>query len=292
MAIMNTQSIKVPIDGAPPFEYIIAKQGEISSRQVEVTLLQNNAVYTIPSGVKTRVKYYKPDGNKVINDCTISNNKVIVTYTQQMLAAAGTGFAEIQLYNGSSVLVSATYYTKITESVYTDDIESTDESTSLTKLIIETEQARDSIQAARAATEKATDNANTATSKANAATSNATSAASTANKAATAANDAASTADTAKKAADEATINAMRETENAKNATSAANGAAGNANTATTNANNAANAATAAAKTAQDAAAAVYTDRNYNLLVSDDGAVTLMYNEQQEREGNNGSSKY
>lgn len=154
MAIMNTQSIKVPIDSTPPFEYIIAKQGEISSRQVEVTLLQNNAVYTIPSGVKARVKYYKPDGNKVINDCTISNNKVIVTYTQQMLAAAGTGFAEIQLYSGSSVLVSATYYTKIAESVYTDDAESTDESTSLTKLIIETEQARDSAQAARTATEK------------------------------------------------------------------------------------------------------------------------------------------
>ena len=197
--------------------------------------LQNNAVYTIPSGVTARVKYYKPDGNKVINDCTISNNKVIVTYTQQMLAAAGTGFAEIQLYNGSSVLVSATYYTKIAESVYTDDIESTDESTSLTKLIIETEQARDSAQAARTATEKATDNANTATSNANAATSN---------------------------------------------ATNAANGAAGNANTATTNANNAANAAKAAAKTAQDAAAAVYTDRNYNLLVSSDGTVTFMYNEQ------------
>ena len=287
MAIMNIQSIKVPIDAAPPFEYIIAKQGEISSRQVEVTLLQNNAVYTIPSGVTARVNYYKPDGNKVINDCTISNNKVIVTYTQQMLAAAGTGFAEIQLYNGSSVLVSATYYTKIAESVYTDDIESTDESTSLTKLIIETEQARDSVQAARAATEKATDNANTATdnantatSNANAATSNATSAANTANKAATAANNAASAADTAKKAADEATTNLKRETENAKNATSAANGAAGNANTATTNANNAANAATAAAKTAQDAAAAVYTDRNYNLLVGDDGTVTFMYNEQ------------
>lgn len=280
MAIMNTQSIKVPIDSAPPFEYIIAKQGEISSRQVEVTLLQNNAVYTIPRGVTARVKYYKPDGNKVINDCTISNNKVIVTYTQQMLAAAGTGFAEIQLYNGSSVLVSATYYTKIAESVYTDDIESTDESTSLTKLIIETEQARDSAQAARTATEKATDNANTATSNANAATSNATNAANAANKAATAANNAASAADTAKKAADEATANTKRETENAKNATNAANGAAGNANTATTNANNAANAAKAAAKTAQDAAAAVYTDRNYNLLVSSDGTVTFMYNEQ------------
>lgn len=232
MAIMNTQSIKVPIDGAPPFEYIIAKQGEISSRQVEVTLLQNNAVYTIPSGVTARVNYYKPDGNKIINDCTISNNKVIVTYTQQMLAAAGTGFAEIQLYKDDSVLISATFYTKITESVNgAGDIISDSESTSFTKLLVETTQARDGAQNAKSAAEKAT---------------------TAANSAATAAN----------------------------NAATAANGAAGNANTATTNANNAANAATAAAKTAQDAAAAVYTDRNYNLLVGNDGAVTFMYNEQ------------
>lgn len=274
MSIVNIQNIKVPIDGAPPFEYIIAKQGEISSRQVEVTLLQNNAIYTIPSGATARVNYYKPDGNKVINDCTISNNKVIVTYTQQMLAAAGTGFAEVQLYKDGSVLISASFYTKIVESVNgAGTITSDSESTSFTKLLVETTQARDSAQAARAATEKATDNANTATSNANAATSNATSAANAADKAATTANNAAS-------AADIATTNAKRETENAKNATSAANGAAGNANTATTNANNAANTATAAAKTAQDAAKAVYTDRNYNLLVGEDGAVTLMYNEQ------------
>lgn len=245
MVIMNVQSIKVPIDGAPPFEYIIAKQGEISSRQVGVTLLQNNAVYTIPSGATARVNYYKPDGNKVINDCTISDNKVIVTYTQQMLAAAGTGFAEVQLYKDGSVLISASFYTKITESVNgAGTITSDSESTSFTKLLVETTQARDGAQSAKSAAEKAT---------------------AAANSAATAANNAAVTA----------------------------NGAAGNANTATTNANNAANTATAAAKTAQDAAKAVYTDRNYNLLVDDDGAVTFMYNnEQQEREGNNGSTKH
>ena len=245
MVIMNVQSIKVPIDGAPPFEYIIAKQGEISSRQVEVTLLQNNAVYTIPSGATARVNYYKPDGNKIINDCTISDNKVIVTYTQQMLAAAGTGFAEVQLYKDGSVLISASFYTKITESVNgAGTITSDSESTSFTKLLVETTQARDGAQSAKSAAEKAT---------------------AAANSAATAANNAAVTA----------------------------NGAAENANTATTNANNAANTATAAAKTAQDAAKAVYTDRNYNLLVDDDGAVTFMYNnEQQEREGNNGSTKH
>jgi hypothetical protein len=231
MAIMNTQSIKVPIDGAPPFGYIIAKQGEILSRQVEVTLLQNDAVYTIPSGVTARVNYYKPDGNKIINDYTISDNKVIVTYTQQMLAAAGTGFAEIQLYKDNSVLISATFYTKIVESVNgAGEIISDCESTSFTKLLVETTQARDGAQNARAAAEKATTAANSATTVAN-------------------------------------------------NAATAASGAAGNANTATQNANSAASSAIAAAKTAQDAAAAVYTDRNYNILVNDNGSVTFMYDE-------------
>lgn len=232
MAITNVQSIKVPIDGAPPFKYIIAKQGEILSRQVEITLTQNDTEYTIPSNVTVRVKYYKPDGNKVINDCTISDNKVIVTYTQQMLAAAGTGFAEIQLYKDDSVLISATFYTKIVESVFGEGENISDcESTSFTKLLVETTQARDGAQNAKNAAEKATAAANSATTAAN-------------------------------------------------NAANTANGAASNANTATTNANNAANAATAAAKTAQDAAAAVYTDRNYNLLVHDNGAVTFMYDEQ------------
>ena len=149
-----------------------------------------------------------------------------------MLAAAGTGFAEIQLYKDGSVLISASFYTKIAESANgAGTITSDSESTSFTKLLVETTQARDGAQSAKSAAEKAT---------------------AAANSAATAANNAAVTA----------------------------NGAAGNANTATTNANNAANTATAAAKTAQDAAAAVYTDRNYNLLVGDDGAVTFMYNEQ------------
>lgn len=196
MAIINVQSLKVPIDAAPPFEYVVAKQGDILSRKVEITLTENNVEYEIPSGTKARVNYYKPDGNKVVNNCDIVNNKVIMTYTQQMLAAAGTGFSEIQLYNDESVLISATFYTKIAESANCD-IKSADESTSLEQLIIETEQARDSTQAAIAAAETATNNANTA------------------------------------------------------------------------------------AKTAQDAAAAVYTDRNYNLLVNENGAVTLIYDDKQ-----------
>ena len=149
MSIINTQSIKVPIDGRPPFEYIVAKQGEIESRKVEVTLIEKNKEYTIPSGVKARIKYYKPDGNKVINDCTINQNKIIVTYTEQMLTASGTGFGEIALYSDNNVIVSATFYTKIVPSVYeAEGLISDSEYLSLNKVLIETTQATDAANAA------------------------------------------------------------------------------------------------------------------------------------------------
>ena len=158
MSIINTQKIKVPIDGRPPFEYIVAKQGEIESRRVEITLIENNKEYTIPGNVTARVKYYKPDGHKVINDCTISQNKIIVTYTEQMLAAEGTGFAEIALYSGNSVLVSATFYTKIVPSVYeAEGLISDSEYLSLNKVLIDTTQARDAAQNAKTNAEVATE---------------------------------------------------------------------------------------------------------------------------------------
>ena len=41
MALQNTQRIQIELDGNPPFEYVVVKQGEKGSRIVEVTLLEN-----------------------------------------------------------------------------------------------------------------------------------------------------------------------------------------------------------------------------------------------------------
>ena len=67
-----TQEITVDLDDRSPFEYVVVKQGDKNSRIVAVTLLQNKQVFTIPTGTTARIKYYKPDGNEVLNDCTIS----------------------------------------------------------------------------------------------------------------------------------------------------------------------------------------------------------------------------
>ena len=86
--ITITQKITIELDGKSPFEYVVMKQGDKGSRVLAVSLLQNKQPYEIPTGCTARIKYYKPDGNPVMNDCTLSGNEILVTYTEQMLAAA------------------------------------------------------------------------------------------------------------------------------------------------------------------------------------------------------------
>lgn len=279
----NVQQIIVPLDGSPPFEYVIAKEGDINSRIVEITLTEHDVEYVIPEAVTARVKYYKPDGETVLNDCEIKDNKVIVTYTEQMLVAAGTGYAEIVLYSDNTVLTSATFYTKIVKSVYkANGLVSDSEHLSLNKILIETTQARDSANAATKAAEVATDNAEAATRNTVEATANAEAAAKRADTAATNADMATESAEAATQNTVEATANAKAAAKRAATAAVNTENAINEAKEATKKADTATTTANEAAETAIDAAKSVFTDRNYDLLVNDDGSVTLMYDEKEE----------
>ena len=257
-----TQEITVDLDDRSPFEYVVVKQGDKNSRIVAVTLLQNKQVFAIPTGTTARIKYYKPDGNEVLNNCAISGNKILVTYTEQMLAASGTGKGEIMLTKDSKELKSATFYTKIVSSVYKEDgFISDKEFLSLASVLNAADQASQAATtnaniakqaatnadtataAAQTATTKAntaTTNANTATTNANTATANAKTATANANNATAAANKATSDANTAASNANKATEAAQRAAMDATAAKEDANAAAGGANNAAVNANNAA----------------------------------------------------
>lgn len=206
MALQNVQRIQIELDGSAPFEYVVAKAGEKESRIVEVTLLENKKEFTVPAGTTAKIKYYKPDGKFVLNNATINGNVITVTYTEQMLAVSGTGRGEIVLYNGTAVLRSATYYTKITPTVYKENgLISDNEFLDMAESIIAMNKQIDkAINAAAAG-----------------------------NSAAKAANDAAA-------AANEAKANTVTATQNAQTATSEANTKAAAANNAAAAANKAA----------------------------------------------------
>ena len=255
MALQNTQRIQIELDGNPPFEYVVVKQGEKGSRIVEVTLLENKTEFEIPSGTTAKIKYYKPDGKKTLNTCTISGNVIKVEYSEQMLAAAGTGRGEIVLYNGDNVLRSATYYTKIVETVYKENgLISDNEFLDMAESIIKVNQATDKAINAGESAEEAAEEANAAAQAANNAASSANSKASAANTAATAANEAAQAANSKASAANTAATAANEAAEAAETATAGAQAATSSANTKAAAANTAAQRAEAAAAACENIA--------------------------------------
>ena len=255
--ITITQKITIELDGKSHFEYVVMKQGDKGSRILAVSLLQNKQPYEIPTGCTARIKYYKPDGNPVLNDCTLSGNEILVTYTEQMLAAAGVGKGEIVLLKNGKELKSATYYTKIVETVYkTEGLTSDKEFLSVATVLNDMDQAAQKATAEAKIAEAA---AATATEKAQAATA----AAGKATTAAGAADKAKANADAATKAANEAKTNAEKATEatkaaikNAEEATETANASASGADIAKTNAEKATQSANTAAGDAQKATTA------------------------------------
>lgn len=255
MALQNTQRIQIELDGNPPFEYVVVKQGEKGSRIVEVTLLENKTEFEIPSGTTAKIKYYKPDGKKTLNPCTISGNVIKVEYSEQMLAAAGTGRGEIVLYNGDNVLRSATYYTKIVETVYKENgLISDNEFLDMAESIIKVNQATDKAINAGESAEEAAEEANEAAQAANNAASSANSKASAANTAATAASEAAQAANSKASAANTAAAAANEAAEAAETATAGAQAATSSANTKAAAANTAAQRAEAAAAACENIA--------------------------------------
>lgn len=248
MALQNVQRIQIELDGSAPFEYVVAKAGEKESRIVEVTLLENKKEFTIPAGTTAKIKYYKPDGKFVLNNATINGNVITVTYTEQMLAVSGTGRGEIVLYNRTAVLRSATYYTKITPTVYKENgLISDNEFLDMAESIIAMNKQIDkAINATKSAEQAATDAntaaaaANSAAKAGNAAATAANNAAKAGNAAAAAGNSAAKAANDAAAAANEAKANTVTATQNAQTATSEANTKAAAANNAAAAANKAA----------------------------------------------------
>ena len=271
MALQNIQKIQIELDGNPPFEYVVVKQGEKGSRIIEVTLLENKAEFEIPSGTTAKIKYYKPDGKKVLNPCTISGNVIKVEYSEQMLAAAGTGRGEIVLYNGDNVLRSATYYTKIVETAYKENgLISDNEFLDMAESIIQVNQATDKALNAGESAEEAAEAANKAADAANSAASSANSKASAANSAATAANNAAQEANSKASAANSAAAAANEAAEAAETATAGAQAATSSANT------KAAEASTAAQRAETAAAACENIADGMNSMTDDTTGITYI----------------
>lgn len=254
-----TKPISVRLDCREPDKAIYMKQYDKGSRRLQISLTDGMVPVSIPPGVKARIACKKPDGRQVLNDCSLSGNTVLADISEQMLMAAGNLRCELGLYEGETLLQSATFTIHVEPSVLVlSDVLSSDEYNALTAALLrvepavkEAEQATENAKQALANAQKAKEISDAATARANAAADNAT------NKA-TLASNAAAAADRATAAANDATEKTLQAKQACETATAACKEAAEQCRTATQSAvekcNTETKAAIARAETAVQAA--------------------------------------
>lgn len=105
--------IKVNLYGDTQHFAVAAKQMDMGTRYVGVTLLEDGVVYEIPDNAEIIINMTKPDKTHVHNDGEKSGNEALVPLTRGMLMVHGTAQCEIQLYQNGALLTSATFEMEI-----------------------------------------------------------------------------------------------------------------------------------------------------------------------------------
>ncbi|WP_455717722.1 hypothetical protein [Anaerosporobacter sp.] len=102
MPIDNTQELKVGMNTTLSYKPIMLKQYDKNTRKIEITLVDNNGVISIPSGAYAKLQGTNRIGEPILEDCDIENNKVIYTATENLTSEAGTVQCEIGIYEADS----------------------------------------------------------------------------------------------------------------------------------------------------------------------------------------------
>lgn len=120
-------------------------------------LVENGQPFDIPAGTKAKVRLRKADGKGVYNDATVSGDTVQVVFTQQMTAAFGVGFLNIELiYDGGVKSSEPVQVVVLENAVQQGAIESSDEFLTLDEIVkqVETLRQQTATDAASAAASK------------------------------------------------------------------------------------------------------------------------------------------
>lgn len=138
--INYTQELTLDLNSNNAYTTVFAKQYD-NARYLKIYLAKDNIPYEIDPTHNFYFRMRKPDGHGVINpafvQATIDNGFVIVELTQQCLASAGRGYADLVEYDGNgSVLSSIPFILNIMSSPNLgDNITSSDEFQQLVEMV-------------------------------------------------------------------------------------------------------------------------------------------------------------
>lgn len=151
--------ITLDTSGGNSLRIVEAKQGDIKSRYLEITVTQNDTPLNIADGVTPRIRGTKPDGKSFLVDGDVNSGLVYIEFTEQMLAAVGRVRCDVGLYSGESLLSTVTFYVDVAAKPYDENkVESSDEFSALNDALLRIENADDIAGTALANSEQALEN--------------------------------------------------------------------------------------------------------------------------------------
>ncbi|MBD5156565.1 MAG: BppU family phage baseplate upper protein [Butyrivibrio sp.] len=147
----NYKVLEIAVDFINPSYNISRAKRLDNSRYIVCTLTENG----VPRGIKTnevaRIRLQKPDKTYVYNDCELlEDGRVLITLTEQILAAEGNAVCDIQLTNEDTGIIYSTknFIINIDRTAVDNGvIESSDEFDALNNLIATNKKLNDEIKA-------------------------------------------------------------------------------------------------------------------------------------------------
>jgi len=103
------------------YYFEVAPQGDSQARYVEITVLNDNVPYAIPTGSTIILEGKNAGGYNIFNSCSQKSgetNVIVVPLTNGVLSYAGVGKYSVAVYDGDDYIVSFPFNIVVTEAPY------------------------------------------------------------------------------------------------------------------------------------------------------------------------------
>ena len=113
-----TKNVDIDLSLTNTYVIINAEEGDIRTRFVTVTLLDNGKIYDLStlSDAKARLQGTRSDGRAILNNCTIEDNKIKFELTADLTTCVGIHKCQVALYDNEALLTSIPFKIKINPS--------------------------------------------------------------------------------------------------------------------------------------------------------------------------------
>lgn len=131
MNVNQNVSLNLTADGIPPRLHMV--QGDSNTRTIVASLWDDSQPYDVPASAAVMMRFRKPDGTGGLYDVTeggakisVSGNVVTVPVATQLLTVAGVVFAQVDVYDTTTIgkaaekLATFRFAVEVTPSVYPD----------------------------------------------------------------------------------------------------------------------------------------------------------------------------